>query len=95
MFCIASDAIYKYKYNYNNKCKNNIKYRYKPVRVFGLFTPLEFSLFCQKMKNSVEFLRRGMWITQVIPREQRDRGNPHPMEEIATSANGLLAMTQR
>jgi hypothetical protein len=63
MFCIASDANYKYNYNNNysynysynnkNKYKNNIKYRYKPVRVFGLFTPLEFSLFCQKMKNSV------------------------------------------
>ena len=67
MFCIASDAIYKYKYNYNNKnkYKNNIKYRYKPVRVFGLFTPLEFSLFCQKMKNSVEFLWRGGWKKQI------------------------------
>ena len=67
MFCIASDAIYKYNYNYNNKnkYKNNIKYRYKPVRVFGLFTPLEFSLFCQKMKNSVEFLWRGVWKKQI------------------------------
>ena len=54
MFCIASDA--NYKYNNKNKYKNNIKYRYKPVRVFGQFTPLKFSLFCQKMKNSVEKL---------------------------------------
>ena len=66
MFCIASDANYKYSYNnsysynysYNNKnkYKNNIKYRYKQVRVFGRFTPLKFSLFCQKMNNSVEKL---------------------------------------
>ena len=65
MFCIASDAIYKYNYNNKNKYKNNIIYRYKPVRVFGLFTPLEFSLFCQKMKNSVEFLWRRVWKKQI------------------------------
>ena len=48
MFCIASDAIYKYKYNYKNKYKNNIKYRYKPVRVFGAVYPPGILTFLSK-----------------------------------------------
>ena len=62
MFCIANYAKYNYIYNnsysynysysysysYNYKNKNNIKYRYNQVQVFGLFTPLEFSLFLSK-----------------------------------------------
>ena len=75
MFCIANYAKYKYNYIYNNsynynysynysysynyKNKNNIKYRYNQVQGFWAVYPLEFSLFCQKMKNSVEFLWRG------------------------------------
>ena len=51
MFCIASDANYKYNYNNNysynnsysynnkNKYKNNIKYRYNQVRIFWAISP--------------------------------------------------------
>ena len=56
MFCNASDATYTYTYTYTYT--NTIIYRYinKEVWFFGRFTPLKFSLFCQKMNNSVEKL---------------------------------------
>ena len=59
MFCIASDAIYKYNYNNKNKYKNNIKYRYNQVQGFWAVYPPGILTFLSKNEKLCEIYVEG------------------------------------
>ena len=68
----------------------------QPSPGFCPFCPPGFPPFSQIFNNSVEILWKALWISDVIPREQSDRGNPHHKEEIAiASLRTGFAMTAK